>query len=297
VRGAKPERALETLVEEQLALEAGTTVIVACSGGPDSVALALLAVAAAARVGAKVVLGHVNHGLRRSAYQDEGVVLSVAARLGCMVRVAAPPAAGDDEAALRELRYGALTSIARESGARAVVTAHTAEDQTETILLALFRGTGLEGLAGMPARRTLAAGIELVRPLLLVPRERLRGELRRSALPYALDPTNEHRRYRRNALRTILIELRDEFPHLDEAVARCGEIVREELADSPRSRTRRHLRETLRGAGELADVPFERIEAAARAVERNTRGRIFMKAGVELALDRDGGDQVVRRGD
>lgn len=298
MRGAKPERALGTLVEEQLAAGPDQTIVVACSGGPDSVALASLVAAAAARSGARAVLGHVNHGIRPSADQDEAVVLSVGSRLGTPVRIANPLATGTGEAHLRELRYAALAGIARSEGARLVATAHTAEDQTETVLLALFRGTGLEGLAGMPPRRELAPGIELVRPLLTVPRARLHGELYRSGLPYAIDPTNASGRYRRNALRGILERAREEFPHLDEAVARCGEIVREELAGSSRAETRRRLREELRAAGELAEVPFERIEAAARAVERNARGRIFMKAGIELALGGGGGEPtVVRRGD
>src|SRR6185312_16630312 len=80
VRGAKPERAIAAIVEEQLDLQRDATVVVACSGGPDSVALAELTVAAAERRGARVVLAHVNHALRDSSDQDEFVVVSVAMR-------------------------------------------------------------------------------------------------------------------------------------------------------------------------------------------------------------------------
>jgi tRNA(Ile)-lysidine synthase len=293
MRGAKPVRAIAAIVDEQLDLQPGSTVVVACSGGPDSVALAELTVAAATRRDARVVLAHVNHGVRASSGQDEFVVVSVAMRLGCAVRIEHPVAGRADEASLRTVRYAALCAIARECGARLIVTAHTAEDQTETVLLALFRGAGLEGIAGMVPRRALEPGIDLVRPLLRVTHEQLRAEILREALPYALDPTNEAAGYRRNALRSILGELRREFPHLDASVARCSEIVRDELAGSRAAQQRRAIRDRLRDAGELADVPFERIEAAVRAFERNERARVFLKDGVEMT----GGDVIVRRSD
>jgi tRNA(Ile)-lysidine synthase len=297
VRGARPERAIEAIVDEQLGLQRGSSVLVACSGGPDSVALAELAVAAAQRRDARVVLGHVNHALRPSSDQDEFVVVSVAARLGCAVRIARPPARRAAEQHLREVRYAALVEMARECGAGTIATAHTAEDQTETVLLALFRGTGLDGIAGMPPRRTIAPGIVLVRPLLRVTHRELRAAILREGLPYALDPTNDATVYRRNALRAVLNELRAEFPHLDASVARCSEIVREELAGSQRAERRRALRERLRQEGRLADVPFERIEAAVRAFERNSRARVFLKRGVEVTGEQLAGEPLSAGGE
>jgi tRNA(Ile)-lysidine synthase len=215
-------------------LDRGVRMLVACSGGPDSVALAALLDRLAREDGCDVVLGHVNHGVRASSDQDECVVLSAGARLGRRVAIARPAVARDDEAALRDARYAALAELARREGARVVVTAHTAEDQTETVLLALFRGTGLAGLAGMPVRRPLAEGVAVVRPVLRVTHAELATELRRSGLPYAIDPTNAELRYRRNALRPPLDALRAEFPHLDRAVARCAGIVRSVLDGAAR---------------------------------------------------------------
>ena len=249
----------------------GARVCVACSGGADSVALAALLDRLAREDEYDVVLAHVNHAVRASAYQDECVVLSIGARLGRRVVVARPDVARDDEATLRDARYAALAQLARDAGARSIATAHTAEDQTETVLLALFRGTGLDGLAGMAPRRPLADGVELVRPVLRVTHAQLATELRRSGLPYALDPTNAALRYRRNALRPPLDALRAEFPHLDRAVARCAAIVRGEIDGTDRARARRDLRERLRAQDLLRDVPFERIEAALDAAERGTR--------------------------
>jgi tRNA(Ile)-lysidine synthase len=267
VRGARPERALDAIVRGAVPLARGAPVCVACSGGPDSVALASLLDRLAREDGGGVVLAHVNHGLRASADQDECVALSVGTRLGRRVLVARPGLVRTDEASLRDARYAALAQLAREAGAAVVVTAHTAEDQTETVLLALFRGTGLDGLAGMAPRRPLAAEVELVRPLLRVTRAELATELRHSGLPYAVDPTNADTRYRRNALRVHLAALRNDFPSLDRAVARCGEIVRGELGETPRAQARRALRAQLGGHRALRDVSFAAIEAALDAPE------------------------------
>jgi tRNA(Ile)-lysidine synthase len=263
MRGARPERALDAVVRRVLRPDLGARVLVACSGGPDSVALAALLDRLAREDRYEIVLAHVDHGRRASAAQDECVVLSVAARLGRTVRILRPLVERDDEATMREARYAALASLAADLEAPFVATAHTAEDQAETVLLALFRGTGPAGLAGMPPVRPLAAGVELIRPVLRATRSQLAAELRRSALPCAVDPTNEDRRYRRNALRPVLAELRRDFPHLDAAIARCAEIVRDELDGNPRAARRRAVRERLRREGRLRDTSFAEIEAQA----------------------------------
>jgi tRNA(Ile)-lysidine synthase len=279
LRGAKPGRALEALVRGALGAARTGPLVVACSGGPDSVALAALLDRIGRADGFEIVLAHVNAGLRESAWQDECVVLSVGARLGRPVRVAAPQPGRGDEATLRTDRYAALEAIAAAVGAAGIATAHTAEDQTETVLLALFRGTGLRGLAGMAAASERAGGIELLRPLLRATHADLLAEVGRSGLPYALDPTNRERRHRRNALRAALAELRAEFPQLDRSVARCAQIVSDELAGGDRVRARRRLRAHLASRGELRDIPFERIEAFLNA--RPGR-RVFLKPGLEL---------------
>ena len=275
MRGARPEKALEGVVRRALHPFAGASVCIACSGGPDSVALAVLAAAVAHEERIALVLAHVNHAVRASSDQDECIVLSAGARLGLPVAVARLAAGPADEATLREARYAALAALARARGARAVVTAHTAEDQTETVLLALFRGTGPDGLAGMPARRPLDDDLALVRPLLRVRRDELALALRAAGLPYAVDPTNADTRYRRNALRAHLAALRRDFPQLDSAVARCAEIVRDEREGAPRAAARRTLREQLREATGLRDIAFADIEAALDAAdaEPTTRDR------------------------
>jgi tRNA(Ile)-lysidine synthase len=224
VRGARPDHALRALFARNLAGEPSERCVVAVSGGSDSTALASLAAEHAAE--RTIALAHVNHGMRASAMQDEAVVLALAARFGLPVRITRLSGARRDEATLRKLRYAALIEIARELQAGCVMTGHTAQDQTETVLLALFRGTGPNGLRGMPPRRVLAEGLALLRPLLRADRAALRHYCERVRLPYAVDSSNLDESYRRNALRPRLAELRRFFPGLDRAVARCAEILR-----------------------------------------------------------------------
>ena len=294
MRRTHPERSLEAAIETQSIAPDGATVLVACSGGPDSVALASLLSRLAQRHRWRIVLGHVNHHVRESSWQDEAIVLSVAARLGLEVRIAGLEAGSQDEARLRDARYSLLARMAADSGARVIATAHVAEDQTETVLLALFRGTGLRGLGGMPVRRRLGPGMELVRPLLQVGHVALAFELGAGALPYVRDPTNADPEHRRNAVRDALSGLRERFPRLDEAVARCAGIVASELAGDDLAAARRRLRATLEQEAGLRDVSFERIEAALGA----RRGRVHIKSGVEIVKEEQRANaRVVRRND
>lgn len=293
MRGAKPERAIERAVEQDGVIRRGEHVLLACSGGSDSVGLAAILHVLSKPMDLRLTLAHVNHGVRASAWQDEAVVLRLSAALGIPVQTVALQPLRRDEASLREARYGALERVARERGAGVVASGHNAEDQTETVLLALFRGTGAQGLAGMPARRELASGIDLARPLLRLPRQEIRDYVERAGLPYCIDPTNAHVLLRRNAVREALAALRPLFPGLDAAVARAAHLVSEELEASPRAGLRRQVRETLREHQALLGVDFEHVEAAVRALERGAGGRFAMAPGVELTIEN--GELTVHR--
>ncbi len=269
-----------------MSFEHGERVAIACSGGADSVALTAALAAVRVPMELDLVLVHVNHATRASAWQDECVVLRIGAAFGLRVRIAALDAGPRDEATLRDARYAALAAIAREEGCSVVATAHHREDQTETVLLALFRGAGPGGLAGMRARRALEPGIDLARPLLRFGHAELRSACHAHALPYAVDPTNASGELRRNAVREALDALRPLFPGLDAAVARTADVLAEETAGTQRADLRRHVRETLRAQDGLRDVDFEHVEAAVRAIERGRSGRFHMKTGVELQIDR-----------
>ncbi|HLY02616.1 MAG TPA: tRNA lysidine(34) synthetase TilS [Candidatus Cybelea sp.] len=285
MRGARPEREVEATIERAGVLREGERVLVACSGGPDSVALAAALHSVAPRIGAEVCMAHVNHGVRSSAWQDECIVLQLAAVLGMPLRIAALQSRTDDEARLRLARYRALAKAAKTMHCSVIATAHHAEDQTETVFLALLRGSGLAGLSGMPARRALEPGLDLARPLLGVAPEMLRAYCHARALPYAVDPTNSDAGRRRNAVREALANLRPLFPALDRAVARAAEVIAEEQRGSPRAGLRRSVRERFAADHDLRDLDFAHVEAAVRALESGRSGTYFMKPGIGLRVE------------
>lgn len=285
MRGAKPGRALEEALERGGFFTQGEHVLVACSGGADSVALAALLKAVAVPLGLRLTLAHVHHGTRASAWQDEAIVLRVGAALGIPVKVRGLQSVQASEGALREARYDALSEIAQEAGATVLATAHHAEDQTETVLLALFRGTGLAGLAGIPVRRPMPGGPDLVRPLLRMEPAELRAYVQAAALPYAVDPTNADLEYRRNAVRQALAALRPLFPGLDAAVARTADVASHEAGATEIAALRRRVRETLKAQEALTNVDFERIEAVVRTLRRGGAGHFTMSEYVDVTIE------------
>ena len=182
-------------------------VVVACSGGPDS--LALLALAAGA--GLAPVAVHVDHGARAESAAEAEVVAGFAERLGtgfAAEAVAVPPGP-NFEARAREARYGALEEARERLGCTAILVGHSRDDQAETVLLNTLRGAGVSGLAGMPARRG-----RVVRPLLDVSRSDLAAVCARLGLRPLDDPMNSDPAHRRVWLR------REVIPALETGAAR-----------------------------------------------------------------------------
>ncbi len=166
-------------------------VILACSGGADSTFLAASWLQTSGLPPAIAVI--VDHGHRAGSGADAEKARALLKSLGLRAEVvrADPPAPpGVNEESLRDVRYAALTVAAHRHGAVKILTAHTADDLAETVLLRIFRGTGLRGLAGIPARRDLAPGVELLRPLLALRRVALRTALAARGISWVEDPTN-----------------------------------------------------------------------------------------------------------
>jgi tRNA(Ile)-lysidine synthetase-like protein len=283
VRGARPEQALVDAIVRDGVVRPNERLIVACSGGPDSIALAWT-LAAARTLELDLRLVYVDHARRRSALQDECVVANASAVLGIPFETVSLDGTAAGEGQLRDARYAALLHVAQRTGAQAVATAHHAEDQSETVLLALFRGSGAAGLAGMPARRPLAGEIDLVRPLLGYSAAELRASCHDTGAPYAVDPSNSDGSIARNGVREALTALRPLFPQLDRAVSRAAAIAADEAVGSGRAALRRHVRARAQAECGLDDVDFEHVEAAVRALERGASGRFLLKAGVELEV-------------
>ena len=200
--------------------------VVAVSGGADSVALLLgLLAIAPAEARHRLVVAHAEHDLRAAAADDRAFVERLAADLGLevecrrlLVRTAEDQGEGI-EAVARRLRYDFLRDVARSRGARHVVVGHTADDQAETVLHRVLRGTGLHGLAGMRAARELAPGVSLLRPLLGVRRLVIRDFLSRVGQAWREDESNLDRDYARNFLRHEILTHCETGPYPDASAA------------------------------------------------------------------------------
>ena len=200
--------------------------LVGLSGGADSVALLLLL----KERGGRIEAAHVNHGLRGEASDgDEAFVRALCAELGVPLKVyrAAPPEhPGEDWA--RQARYGFLRQAMRETGAEALALAHHRDDQAETLLMHLARGSGLTGLAGM-APDAMLDGIRVVRPLLNVSGRELRDMLAERGQPWREDATNRDPRYLRNALRLeVMPRLEQYAPGAAARMAETALLLRED---------------------------------------------------------------------
>jgi tRNA(Ile)-lysidine synthase len=203
-----PVADVRVAVRRELAdLTAGDLVLVACSGGADSLALAAATAFEAPRLGLRAGLLTVDHGLQPGSAEQAGRVRDWGGDVGLdpvevlTVRVGAR---GGPEAAARDARYGALDDAAGRLGAAAVLLGHTREDQAETVLLALARGAGARALAGMPARRG-----RYRRPLLDLPRATTAAACAAAGLTAWSDPHNGDPGYARVRVRALLPTLEE----------------------------------------------------------------------------------------
>ncbi|WP_188189210.1 tRNA lysidine(34) synthetase TilS [Nonomuraea sp. SYSU D8015] len=216
-------------VREALAdLPPDALVLVACSGGADSLALAAATAFSAPRMGLRAGLLTVDHQLQPGSAERAGQVAAQAAELGLRPAEVLTVTVGTDggpEAAARDARYAALAQAADRLQAAAVLLGHTRDDQAETVLLGLARGSGLRSLSGMAAQ----AG-RYRRPLLDLPRTTTVAACRALHLTPWEDPHNEDPRYTRvRVRRRVLPVLEDELgPGVAEALARTARMARDD---------------------------------------------------------------------
>jgi tRNA(Ile)-lysidine synthase len=221
------------------AFRAGERVAVAVSGGADSVALLVAMARSRAETGLVISAVHVHHGLRGAeADGDAQFVADLAKSLevplrterGDVALLAAKRGQGIEEAA-RALRYRVFHELLAAHDVDAVATAHTLDDQAETVLLKLLRGAWTEGLGGIAPVVASAGGGRIVRPLLAVTRVEIVGYLEARERPWREDTTNEELTFTRNRVRyTLLPQLREFQPRIAEHLSRMAAVARDEEA-------------------------------------------------------------------
>ncbi len=217
-------------LREHLGRLRGSGVVVAVSGGGDSVGLLRVLHEARTEFDLRLSVAHLDHGTRgEEGRGDARFVAELAASLGLPFDLghwrATRPA--HFEADARRARYEWLATVARARGASSVAVGQTLDDQAETILHRIVRGTGLRGLAGMPPRRRLTPDVVLVRPLLGASRAEVRDHLRAIGQPFREDSTNlDTSRTRARIRLELLPELAEEYnPAVAEALVRLGRLA------------------------------------------------------------------------
>lgn len=249
-------------------------VVAAVSGGPDSVYLLLGKLAR--EKGTRVVVGHVNYGTRGAASEkDQKLVEKICNTFGYNKKIlvlkkgaltrqpkGATGTRGNFPAGFekmaREIRYRFLKDLAEEVGAEAVVLAHTADDQVETILMRVFEGTGIGGLKGIPPD----SGDWIIRPIFDVWKEDILDYLKKRKIPYRIDRSNADTRFERNWLRHVLIPLLEKRygKAVKKRIFALGERFRE-LDDFLEGEAGRWIRRNVKAAGEKRSALTRRKKA------------------------------------
>ncbi len=284
--------------QEACGLHQGTRVVVGVSGGADSLTL----LDALHRLGYTVIAAHYHHGLRAEADADETAARALAQTLGVpWVREGSDVASLATarglslEAAAREARYRFLFHVAQIYQAEAVAVGHTADDQAETVLMHILRGSGLAGLSGLRARRVIPAWDAtraLVRPLLPLQRAETVAYAHARGLPVRWDASNWDRRFFRNRVRLDLLpRLRAENPAVDAALIRLADAAAADedfLAAEATRRLPQVLSARGKGYAALARAEFLRAHPALqrrwlRKIAETLTGHQPEFAQVELA--------------
>lgn len=206
--------AVQACIETHSMLSPGAKVIVAVSGGPDSMALLSALCQLRSSYDLTLIVAHVNHQLRgEEAYRDAAFVEQQAVRLGLSfhetrvdVKAFQHTSGLSPQHAARQLRYGFFLSLQQALGATYIALGHTADDQAETLLVRLLRGGGPAALAGIPAVR-----LPFIRPLIATYRRTILDYLQAESIPWVYDSSNAHRAYLRNRVRLDLLPILQQY--------------------------------------------------------------------------------------
>jgi tRNA(Ile)-lysidine synthase len=255
-RAKQIESFTEEFIRRERLVSPGDSVLVAVSGGQDSMALLAILHRLAPGLQCSLQVAHFDHMLREESERDMQVVERMARDLGVPfhcgrsdVRKAASESGDTIEEAARKARYRYLRSTAEKTGASRIAVGHTRDDQVETVLMRILWGSGIRGLAGIPCKRD-----KLIRPLIHASREDTRRYCIERGIPFVSDPSNRDKRFMRNRIRLELIPLlKSSFhPGVEENILNLCSNART-LLESIRRKTRPALESALRkeASGEL----------------------------------------------
>lgn len=286
-------KVLDTIVRHKL-LGKGDRVLVAVSGGPDSVALLSTLLALRERLGVELAVAHLHHGLRGpEADEDEAFVRALAKRHKLRVRCRKVDIAsrrrahgGSLEEVAREARYAFLRAAARDLGANVIATGHTADDNAETLLMNLLRGAGLRGVAGIPICRA-EGELRVVRPLLEVTRAEIVEYLDEQGLEYRIDSTNADTDLTRNRIRADLLpQLAQQYnPSVAALLSSTAEQARD-VVDLIRAQVERAARRLVEPVENGFALPLRALRQLPRAVRTElARGLIAEHFGRALGSE------------
>lgn len=274
---------VKKIIERYNMFSPGDRVLVGVSGGPDSVCLLHILNRCRKDMALSLHVVHINHGIRkRESKREEKFVSHLAGRMGLPITVKSldvPSYARRKkltvEEAARDMRYSALEQLAGKLNAKKIALGHTASDQVETVLMHLLRGSGPQGLSGIPPVRKLGSSL-IVRPLIEVNREEILSYLKKNNLTFCLDSSNRKTEYFRNKIRLKLLPLlrKNYNKNIDGALLRLSEILKEENAYWERV-VERVLGKVVSWEAEKILIDFKRFLRYNVVVQRRVLYRLF----------------------
>jgi len=274
---------VKKIIERYNMFSPGDRVLVGVSGGPDSVCLLHILNRCRKDMALSLHVVHINHGIRkRESKREEKFVSHLAGRMGLPITVKSldvPSYARRKkltvEEAARDMRYSAFEQLAGKLNAKKIALGHTASDQVETVLMHLLRGSGPQGLSGIPPVRKLGS-TAVVRPLIEVNREEILNYLKKNKLTFCLDSSNRKTEYFRNKIRLKLLPLlrKNYNENIDGALLRLSEILKEENAYWERV-VERVLGKVVSWEAEKILIDFKRFLRYNVIVQRRVLYRLF----------------------
>ncbi len=277
---------LETIQRENL-LQAGEMAVAGVSGGADSVCLLSVLLELSEALGIRVGAVHINHGIRgREAERDEEFVRGFCRERGVpllVYRRDVPAMAAEKKLSLEEagriVRRQCFSRALEEFSAGTAAAAHNQNDNAETFLFRLFRGSGLSGLSGMEAKIDLPDGGKLVRPLLHVSRKEIEAYLAEKGISFCQDSTNREESYSRNRIRLRILPQAEQIneqavSHIVQAAAMIGQLEREQ-----EERAASWIRDHCVREGNFAQIPCRELGEMGRV----QAGLVIRKTAEELS--------------